>query len=215
MIAMSQILALHQAVYPDTSYASPPVRARILGHLKAFRSKGIPLEQVVSSFQEYMKQRDFQALSKGHCWTTFLHRFDELSQATKPSSPQAQGLAILLYAEVSKCFPQLYPESQSPPASWARAFDALLHGGDYTVQSLTGLIQWYPKDSWWQFRITDAEGFCRVARKLEVAKFKAQALEKNTHKDESKTGLLRNVPKSPSWSGFANVVTAAANGFKG
>jgi hypothetical protein len=85
----------------------------------------------------------------------------------------AQAIAKFLGKQVSSIFPTLYPEGSLPLNQWAHEIDSVLASGSISASDLAEIVDWYPSDDWWKYKITDAKYLLSNLKTLQAARISA------------------------------------------
>ncbi len=207
VLIANQVEAMHRKVYPLSTYNIKSKRGKIVGTTKQLLKNGVPPLVIIQAFSSYLEEKSLQNLKHQHSWERFLYLLPKLLQTLTPVSEDAVAVATLLAHQIQSVFPQIYPVEKAPIQSWAHDFESVLQSGGSTASELATLVDWYPKDQWWRFKILDAGGVIRNLRALQAAKI-SFTLAKRSHRSGN---YAEPLPHAPNFLGMPVIVSGRAH----
>ena len=207
VLIANQVETLHRKVYPLSTYNIKSKRGKTVGTTRQLLKNGVPPLAIIQAFSAYMDEKSLKNIKLQHSWERFLYLLPKFLRILTPVSEDAVAVATLLAHQIQSVFPQIYPVEKAPIQAWAHDFESVLQSRESTASELATLVDWYPKDQWWRFKILDAGGVIRNLRALQAARI-SFTLSRRSRRSGNYTEPL---PHAPNFLGMPVIMSGRAH----
>lgn len=188
-----RIELMHTKRYPTSTYGLKSRKGKIIGTTRSLLNKGIKPMEIMRAFEAYLEDISTKTLRCQHSWERFLGLLPQILFDLRPVSEDATAIATLLAHQIYAVFPQIYPVEKAPIRTWAGEVEVALQAKEVTASDLACIVDWYPSDPWWKFKILDAKGLLRNYKVLQAAKI-SNAVSRRVQRGGNYSEPLKTTP---------------------